>query len=75
MNSFPSSRRARAFTLVEMLTVIAIIGILAALLLPALSEGKARAKRIWCESNLEQMGIAFHVFPTTTSASFPCRFP
>src|SRR6516162_5373407 len=75
MNSVPSSRRAGAFTLVEMLTVIAIIGILAALLLPALSEGKARAKRIWCGSNLEQVGLAFHIFANDHHGRFPMGVP
>src|SRR3974390_2768913 len=75
MNLGPASRRAGAFTLVEMLTVIAIIGILAALLLPALSEGKARAKRIWCGSNLEQVGLAFHIFANDHHDRFPMGVP
>ena len=73
MNSVPSRRRAGAFTLVEMLTVIAIIGILAALLLPALSEGKARAKRVWCGSNLEQVGLAFHIYANDHHGRFPMQ--
>jgi len=75
MNLGPSSRRAGAFTLMELLTVIAIIGILAALLLPALSEGKARAKRIWCGSNLEQVGLAFHIFANDHHGRFPMGVP
>lgn len=47
-----------AFTLVEMLVVISIIGILAAILLSALSAAKLRAKQIQCVSNIREMSLA-----------------
>jgi len=52
----------RAPTLVEMLVVIAVIGILAALLLPALSAAKATARRPTCLNNLKQINYAVRLY-------------
>jgi prepilin-type N-terminal cleavage/methylation domain-containing protein/prepilin-type processing-associated H-X9-DG protein len=71
MNSFVLNPRTKAFTLVEMLVVIAIIGILAALLLPALNGGQRRAQRIFCENSLQEIGVAFHVFSNDHTGKFP----
>jgi len=70
-----SHRRAEGFTLVELLVVIAIIAILAALLLPALSASQMRARRIMCESNLHQIGIAFQSFAHDHNSKFPMAVP
>jgi len=65
------------FTLIELLVVIGIIGILAALLLTALSRGVGTARRISCVNNVRQLGQAIqqfvgdnHVYPLDTNPDF-----
>lgn len=50
------------FTLIELLVTVAIIAILAALLLPALSGGKERGRRVTCKSHLRQFILASHLY-------------
>jgi prepilin-type N-terminal cleavage/methylation domain-containing protein/prepilin-type processing-associated H-X9-DG protein len=50
--------RRRAFTLVELLIVLALVGVLAALLLPAVHSAREAARRSACSHNLRQLGIA-----------------
>ncbi len=58
------TEQINAFTLIEMLMVILVIGILASLLLPVLANGKARAQGIYCVSNLQQLQLAWVNYAT-----------
>jgi prepilin-type N-terminal cleavage/methylation domain-containing protein/prepilin-type processing-associated H-X9-DG protein len=61
----------RGFTLIELLVVIAIVSVLAAMLLPALTSGKAAGRRAACLSNLRQIGIAIHTYALDYDGRIP----
>ncbi len=84
MHPFSTSRQA--FSLVELLVVVAIVALLAALLLPALSRARDRSRRAVCASNLRQLGLALASYaqdhdgrlphgPTTTSPATGSLYP
>ena len=57
---------SKAFTLVELLVVIAVIGLLLAILMPALIGARERARQIACCAHLKQLSLATYTYATTT---------
>ena len=66
-----TSRTEPAFTLVELLVVIAVIAILLSLMLPALSKAKTKAQTGRCLSNLRQLGIGILLYTPDYNEKFP----
>ncbi len=67
------SLRKKGFTLVELLVVIAVVGTLAAVLLPAVQAAREAARRAQCSNNLRQMGLALQNYHTVHGA-FPSAY-
>jgi general secretion pathway protein G len=79
MKTFPCSssvsRRSSlaGFTLLELLTVIAIIGVLAAILFPVVGFARAKARNAQCVGNLRQIGLGVQMYVADHKGWLPCN--
>ncbi len=71
---FPPQCRNHGLTLIELLVVLFILGLLAAMILPALTGPRAKSSRIGCVNNLKQIGLGFRIFATDNNDRFPAQY-
>jgi len=69
-----SGRLQRAFTLIELMVVIAIIALLVAILLPSLSAARAHAKTVACNANMHSIGLAVSNYLYGSRGSYPASY-
>ena len=65
----------RAFTLIELLIVIAIISVLAAILFPVFAGAREKARQTTCLENIRQLGLAVHLYQQDFDGCFVPKFP
>ncbi len=75
MKSISRRFNQTGFTLVALLVIVAVIAILAAMLLPALSNAKTKATRINCVNNLKQCGLAYRIWEGDNNDKYPMDTP
>ncbi|WP_088179313.1 type II secretion system protein [Geminisphaera colitermitum] len=68
---FPGAKRRAAFTLIELLTVVAIIGILAGIVISGISGVRKKANQVRCLSNLRQVGVAIIAYANDNKDNLP----
>lgn len=69
-----SSPRTRAFTLLELIVVVAVLGLLAALIVRAQEDAQQRSERMQCMSNLKEIGLAFRVWANRHGNRLPMHY-
>lgn len=66
--------KKKAFTRIELLIIIAMVGVIVCLLLPALSAAKVHARQMKCTNNLKMIGLAFRTWATDNMDGFPMTY-
>jgi prepilin-type N-terminal cleavage/methylation domain-containing protein/prepilin-type processing-associated H-X9-DG protein len=74
MEPSTGKRTVKAFTLIELLVVVSIIALLAAILMPSLSQARQAAKAISCLSNCKNIGTAINTYAQSNRAYYPTAF-
>ncbi len=64
-------KKIKAFTLIEMLVVVAIIALLIAILLPSLSKARELARQTICGTNMKEIGTTFYIYQSDNLDEFP----
>ncbi len=70
--SAPANGRRRGFTLVELLTVVGIIAVLVAMLVPAVGKARSYARRVACAHNLNESYLVIHMYMNENKGFYPC---
>src|ERR1017187_6471043 len=73
MNTRMSDKRWQGMTLLETVVVIVILGVLAAMLLPALAPTHHCGKRISCVNNMKQLGTAYRIWENDNGDKYPMQ--
>ncbi|MGC8639032.1 MAG: type II secretion system protein, partial [Isosphaeraceae bacterium] len=66
--------RCRGMTLIELLVAVSIIGVLAGILIPAVMSAREAGRKMQCENNLHQLGVALNAFESV-HGHFPAGAP
>ncbi|MGB0715854.1 MAG: prepilin-type N-terminal cleavage/methylation domain-containing protein [Phycisphaerae bacterium] len=69
-----NGKRRHAFTIIEILVVVAIIVLLVAILMPSLSQARQHAKSVLCGSNLHHIGLSVAVYATESDGYYPVSY-
>jgi len=73
MNTPATKRKAGALTLIEVLVVVAVVAVLGAAILVALSRVRMRSSKIGCINNLKQVGLSFRMWANDYDDKFPMQ--
>ena len=63
----------KRFSMIEIIVISAVIGVMAAVLLPAVTKDKERANRTVCMSNHRQIGLALIIYTDDNNTAFPAK--